>query len=65
MEYPCKNRHGECQFAKCISEFPLRVIIREAEESPNISINEHSAIRAEKILDVECAFYECPQNAGG
>jgi len=65
MAYPCENRHEKCQFARCISEFPLRVIIRELEDEPNITINEHSAIRSEKILELECAFSECPQNTRG
>jgi len=65
MSYPCESRHEGCQFAKCISEYPLKVKIRESEGEPNISVNGYPAIRAEKILEIECAFYECPQNKGG
>lgn len=62
MSYPCELRHADCQFARCIGEFPLKVIMREYEKESNILINDHTAIRAQKILELECACYECPQH---
>lgn len=62
MQYPCEERHAMCQFARCIAEHPLKVIMRECEGKPNITIDNLPALRSEKVLEVECAFYECPQH---
>ena len=68
MPYPCENRHEMCQFARCIAEYPLKVIMRECEGGANATINGLPALRSEKVLELECAFFECPQHpkhAGG